>query len=127
MKKGLLTLAAALMMLAPFSASAARFVVVGRPYFGGYYAPFWGAYWGPYWGPYGYTYTPNSGDVKLDTKVKDAQVFINGSYAGTTSENKTMHLRPGNYNLEIKENGADRYSESIYVVAGRTLKLHPEL
>ena len=65
--------------------------------------------------------------MKLDTKVKDAQVFINGSYAGTTAENKTMHLRPGNYNLEIKENGANRYAESIYVVAGRTLKLHPEL
>jgi hypothetical protein len=123
MKKRLLTLAAALMMLAPFSASAAR-IFIG----GGFYAPYWGGYWGPYWGPaYGYSYAPNSGEVKLDTKVKDAQVFINGSYAGTTSENKTMHLRPGNYNLEIKEGGANRYAESIYVVAGRTLKLHPEL
>jgi len=131
MKKGLLILAAALMTLAPISASAAGRVIVGfgRPYFyGGFYAPYWGAYWGPYWGPYyGYMYAPNSGEVKLDTKVKDAQVFINGAYAGTTGENKTMHLRPGNYNLEIKENGADRYSESIYVTAGRTLKLHPEL
>ena len=107
MKKTLLVLAAALMTLAPFSASAARVgVFVGRPYFGGFYNPYWGAYWGPYWGPYGYTYAPNSGEVKLDTKVKDAQVFINGSYAGTTGENKSMHLRPGNYNLEIKDNTA---------------------
>src|SRR5689334_13616057 len=107
MRKGLLVLATALMTMAPISATAAvrGFVVVGRPYYGGWYRPFWGPYWGPYWGVYGpaYGYIPNSGEVKLDTKVKDAQVFINGAYAGTTKENKTMHLRPGNYNIEIRE------------------------
>ena len=130
MKKGLLILGAALMTLAPMSASAAvrGVVVVGRPYYGGFYRPFWGSYWGPYWGPYyGYSYAPNSGEVKLDTKVKDAQVFINGAYAGTTHENKSMHLRPGNYNIEIKEGGHTQYAERVYVVAGKTLKLHPEL
>src|SRR5215471_13097622 len=111
MKKTLLILGAALMTLAPMSASAAvrGVVVVGRPYYGygyGFYRPFWGPYWGPYWGGvYGYSWAPNSGEVKLDTKVKDAQVFINGAYAGTTHENKSMHLRPGNYNIEIKEAG----------------------
>jgi hypothetical protein len=131
MKKGLLILAASLMTLAPISASAAvrGFVVVGRPYYGGFYRPFWGPYWGAYYGPawgWGY-YAPNAGDVKLDTKVKDAQVFVNGAYAGTTHENKTMHLRPGNYNIEIKENGKTMYGEQVYVVAGKTLHLHPEL
>src|ERR1041384_1186635 len=128
MKKHLLVLAAALMTLAPISASAAvrGVVVVGRPYYGGFYRPFWGPYWGPaYFGGY-YAY-PNSGEVKLDTKVKDAQVFINGAYAGTTHENKTMHLRPGSYNIEIKEAGATHFAERVYVVAGKTLKLHPEL
>jgi hypothetical protein len=78
MKKTLLILAAALMMMAPVGASAAVRVFVGGPVvYGGWYAP----YWGPYWGPYGYrAYYPNAGEVKLDTKVKDAQVFINGSY-----------------------------------------------
>ena len=127
MKKGLLILSVALMTLAPMSASAAirGFVVVGRPYYGGYYAPFWGPYWGGYWGP-AYAY-PNSGEVKIDTKVKDAQVFINGAYAGTTRENKSMHLRPGNYNIEIREAGTTQYAEKVYVVAGKTLHLHPEI
>ena len=127
MKKGLLILSVALMTLAPMSASAAirGFVVVGRPYYGGYYAPFWGPYWGGYWGP-AYAY-PNSGEVKIDTKVKDAQVFINGAYAGTTHENKSMHLRPGNYNIEIREAGTTQYAEKVYVVAGKTLHLHPEI
>ena len=124
MKKGLMTLAVALMMLAPMSASAAirGFVVVGGPYYGGWYRPYWGPYWGPGWG-----YWPNSGEVKLDTKVKDAQVFINGAYAGTTHENKTMHLRPGSYNIEIREGTATPFSQKVYVAAGKTLHLHPEL
>ena len=125
MKKGLLILAAALMTLAPVSSSSAvrGFVVVGRPYYGGgFYRP----YWGPYWGPTYYGYS-NSGEVKLDTKVKDAQVFINGAYAGTTKENKSMHLRPGTYNVEIREAGRTQFAEKVYVVAGKTLKLHPEL
>ena len=129
MKKSMLVLAAALMTLAPLSASAAvrGFVVVGRPYYG-WYAPYWGPYWGygpAYYGPY-YTH-PNAGEVKLDTKVKDAEVFINGSYAGTTKQNKSMYLRSGSYNLEIREAGRTAYAEKIYVVAGKTLKLHPEL
>ena len=99
----------------------AGFVVVGRPYYGGYYRP----YWGPAWG--GYYANSNSGEVKLDTKVKDAGVFINGAYAGTTHDNKTMHLRPGTYNIEIKEAGSTRYAEKVYVVTGKTLHLHPEL
>ena len=124
MKKGLLSLAAGLMMLAPMSAPAAvrGFVVVGRPYYGGWYRP----YWGPYWGPAYYSH-PNAGEVKLDTKVKDAEVFINGAYAGTTHQNKTMYLRPGSYNIEIREGGRTQYAERIYVVADKTLKLHPEL
>lgn len=127
MKKGLMILAGALMALAPMTASAwVRFgVAVPGPVFytPGWYAPYWGAYWGP--GPY-YAF-PNSGDVKLDTKVKDAQVFIDGSYAGTTKENKTMHLRPGSYNIEIKQNGQTAFSQEVYVAAGKTIHLQPEL
>ena len=131
MKKGLLVLTAAVMALAPFSASAAMVrggvVVVGpRFYGGGFYNPYWGSYWGPaYMGPY-YAY-PNSGEVKLDTKVKDAQVFINGSYAGTTHDNRTMHLRPGAYNIEIREGGQTPFAEKVFVVAGKTLHLQPQL
>jgi len=129
MKKGMLILAAALMTFVPINASAAirGFVVVGRPFYGGDYGGGDSPFWGPYWGPYGFYGYPNAGEVKLDTKVKDAQVFINGSYAGTTHENKTMHLRPGTYNIEIREGGRTPFAERVYIVAGKTLHLHPEL
>ena len=70
---------------------------------------------------------PDSGEVKLDTRVKDAQVFINGSYAGTTHHNKSMHVRPGSYNIEIREAGHTQFTERVYVVAGKTMHLHPAL
>ena len=85
MKKGLLALALALMTFGPVSSSAAVRVgvAVGRPFYGGFYRPYYGAYWGPYWGPYyngGYYYVnSNAGEVKLDTKAKDAEVFIDGA------------------------------------------------
>ena len=128
MSKKLLVLASALMTLAPLGASAAirGVVVVGRPYFGGWYRPFWGPYWAPYGGPVYYGH-PNAGEVKLETKVKDAQVFINGAYAGTTHDNRSMYLRPGNYNLEIRLGGRTQYAERIYVVAGKTLRIRPLL
>jgi hypothetical protein len=99
---------------------------VGRPYYGGSYRPFWGPYWGTGYGTAYFAY-PNAGDVKLDTKVKDAGVFINGAYAGTTHDNKTMHLRPGSCNIEIREAGRTAFAEKVYVVSGKTLHLHPEL
>src|SRR5579872_2816971 len=126
MKKGLLILSVALMTLVPMSSSAAVRVIVGGPVvYGGWYRPFWGPYWAPY-GYYGYGYYPNAGEVKIDTKVKDAQVFINGAYAGTTHENKTMRLRPGSYNIEIRENGTTPFAQKVFVAAGKTVHLHPE-
>jgi hypothetical protein len=138
MKKVLLGIAAAaLMMLVPASASARGFggrAVIGGPFIGGYWGG--GPYWGGYWGPYGYAYSPwgagyygypNAGEIKLDTKVKDAQVFINGAFAGTTKEAKKMHLRPGSYDIQIREGGKTQFDQKVYVAAGQTLHLHPEL
>lgn len=130
MKKTLLVLTAAMMSLIPMSASAAfrgGVVVANRPFYGGgFYRPYWGGYWGPGYAP-AYIANPNAGEVKLETKVKNAEVFINGSFAGTTHDNKTMHLRPGSYRIEIREEGSTRFAEQIYVVAGKTLHLNPAL
>ncbi|MGA2580687.1 MAG: PEGA domain-containing protein [Bryobacteraceae bacterium] len=121
MKKGLLILTVALMTLAPISASAAIRGFVGV---GGYWGPYWGSYWGPAYYGYGY---PAAGEVKLDTKVKNAEVFINGAFAGMTQQAKSMPLRPGTYNIEVRELGQTKFTEQVYVVPGKTLHLHPQL
>lgn len=129
MRKGLLIAAAAFISVVPMMAQPAvnGILAVGRPYYG-WYDPFWGPYWGygpGYWGPY--YVQPNAGEVKLETKVKTADVFINGSYAGTTKHNREMFLRPGTYSIEIREGGRTRFAKKVFVVAGKTLKLRPEL
>jgi len=129
MKKAMSAVALVLLPLVPASGLAGG-LGRGNVFFGG---GFWGrGFWGPYWGPSayggpGYYAYPNTGEVKLDTKVKDAQVFINGAYAGTTQEDKKMHLRPGTYNIEIREAGHTQYAEKVYVASGKTLHLHPGL
>lgn len=74
-------------------------VMVGPMYggfgYGGFYGP-WGGLWGP-WGPgyYGgfgvYDSHPNSGQVKFDTKQKDAQVYI-GRCASWNREGHEVHV-----------------------------------
>lgn len=128
MKKVLLASIAALMLAAPLVAQPRHFVLV-RPAFGwGWGSPYWGAY--PYYGyPYGYGYYagPQTGEVKFDTKDKDTQVFINDAYAGTVGKLKKLELRPGPYNIELRGSGQPTYAEKIYVVAGKTLHLKPDV
>ena len=123
MKKMMLLVAAAAMTLAPMTASAARVVVFGGP---GFYGPgFYGSYWGPYGRPvYGYT---SLGEVKIDTKSKNGEVFVNGAFAGSTKDARTMHLVQGTYNIEVRQSGAPVLNEQVFVTAGKTIHLHPAL
>jgi hypothetical protein len=122
MKKLMTIVAAAAMALAPMTASAARVVFVGRPFVS---AGFYGPYWGPYWGP-AYAY-PVSGEVKIDTKSKIDEVFIDGAFAGTTKDMKTIHLRQGTYNIEVRHDGQYTINEKVFVAAGKTVRLQPAL
>jgi len=120
MKRVLMLVAATVMALAPMTASAARvFVGVGGPYWGPAY---YGSYWGPVYGAY-----PSAvfGEVKFDTKAKDAQVFVNGAFAGTIKEAKTLHLRQGSYNIEVRRGGEPSFTEQVFVTAGKTVHLQP--
>jgi hypothetical protein len=125
MKKLVMIGLTALLLMAPLAASARVGVFVG-PRFGlGWYSPYWGAY--PY-GYYGYGYgAPVTGAVKFDTHVKDAEVYINGAYAGTVAHVKTMNLRPGSYDIEVRAVGRAQFDRKVYVTAGKTLHLNPDL
>jgi hypothetical protein len=37
-----------------------------------------------------------------------------------------MWLRPDKYDLEIRAPGGAQFAERIYVVAGKTLRVHPD-
>ncbi len=131
-----LVLGAFLIMALPASAHG-RFrggAIVVRPaigFWGGWYDPF---YWGPYgwYGPYyGYgaypAYYSNVGELKLKTNVKDADVYIDGAFAGKAAKLKSLRLRPKAYDLEIRAAGYVPYRERLYVTAGKTLKVQVDL
>jgi PEGA domain len=65
--------------------------------------------------------------VKFDTAVKDAEVYINGAYAGTVGKLKTLNLRPGSYDIEVRAVGRTQFEEKVYIAAGKTLHLNPDL
>src|SRR5258708_30489575 len=113
-----------LMALLPAAAFArGRGVVVVGPGF----APY--GWYGPYYGPYSYgPYSiANAGQVKLDTQVKEAEVFIEGSYAGKVRELKTMMMRPASYDISVRAPGRETFEQKVYVVAGETFFVYPAL
>ena len=89
-------------------------------YFGpGFYAPGW-------YEPYGFVPGPNAGKVKLDTKMKDALVYVDGGYAGKVGQLGTFPLRPGTHDVELRAaEGQTLFQEHIDVIAGKTVTLKP--
>jgi hypothetical protein len=130
MKKLLTTGILVTLLLAPLGAFARPgHVVVVSPAFGWGYrgGPYWGSYWGPYpyYGYYGYPAA--TGTLKFHTDVKDAEVYIDGAYAGTVGKLKTMYLRPGSYDIEVRAAGRAQFDQKVYIAAGKTLNLSPPL
>jgi hypothetical protein len=125
MLRKLLFVCAALIVTLPASA-AVRYVRGGFG-FGPAFGP-WGYWYAPYYyGGYPVVSHPHAGLVKLDTKVKNAEIFIDGAYAGTSGDLKAMWLQQGAYNLEVRSPGCAPYAQRIYVVNGKTVHVRPEL
>jgi len=99
----------------------------------GLWAPFYpGVFaWDPFlYSPYynsGFAWGPNMGEVKLHASLKNAEVFLDGAYAGSVSERKSMWLDPGAYNIEVRAPGRPAYVKRIYVLSGKSLRLNAKM
>jgi hypothetical protein len=97
----------------------------------GFYAPGWygmGFYGLGWYEPYGFVAAPNAGQVKFDTKNKDAQVYVDNGYAGTVGQLGTFPLKAGTHDIELRApDGQTIYQEHIDVIAGKTLKIKPQI
>lgn len=115
--------------------------VHGSVYVGGYYGygywgyPYWGIGWGyPYWyGPWGYPYwgypyyddpTP---EIRLEVKPKQAQVYVDGYYAGIVDDFdgtfQRLRLRPGNHELVLYLEGYRTVKQNIHVGSRQDSKI----
>jgi|ERR1051325_1536315 hypothetical protein len=83
--------------------------------------------------PYGgyYSYPPryvaaNYGEVKIEAhhRDKDANVYIDGGFAANLRDHHRFALRPGNHDIELRDNGGETiYQERVAVTIGETTKL----
>jgi hypothetical protein len=132
LKKRLLGLVLLGASLAVTSQAAPVRYRVGVGFGRGYWGPGWGYGYGPYGyygfggGPVFYNSHPNAGQLKFDTKQKEARVYIDGGFAGEVRDAKGLWLRAGTHDVEVRGavNGED-YSEQIYVAPGKTLHVRP--
>jgi hypothetical protein len=120
----------ALLTLAPAASAGGRGFFV-RPYYHLYAYPSWGWGFGPWYGPYwwggGYYPYPRTGEVKIETKEKGNSIYIDGGYAGVTGKLKNFRLKPGNHTIELRSpSGQKIYQERVYVIPGKTLKIHAD-
>lgn len=111
---------------------------------GGYYydAYGWGgAGWGPGWG-YGYRgayggyggyagYGYDLGRLRLQVRPRDAEVFIDGYYAGQVDDFdgrlQGLSLETGGYSVEVRKAGWETLTFDVRVTPGRTTTYRGEL
>ena len=122
-----LTLMIAIVAL-PQTGAAQR--VFFRPY------AVYGYGWGPAWySPY-YSYPgyypvarvyavgPRTGEVKIETHLKDASVYVDGGFAGSTGKLKQFHLQLGNHDIEVRNSaGQTLFRDKVQVLPGKTVDI----
>jgi hypothetical protein len=100
--------------------------------------PFYGTYGYGYGGNYGYgPYSPwqvsgyDIGSVRLKIKPRDAQVFVDGNYAGLVDDFdgtfQSLRLEQGGHKIEIHMPGFEDLELDVHVQPGRTLTLSEQL
>jgi len=125
----LATLSLILVLVALPQIGAAQRIVV-RPVVRPYVAYGWGPAWyAPYYYPryyYSgvYAVRPSGGDVKIETHMKDASVYVDGGFAGTAGKLKSFSLQPGNHDIEIRSTaGQTLFHDRVHVIAGKTVDI----
>lgn len=100
------------------------------PYSVGWYSPFfYGSFYSPFYGPYygNFAYATDKGEVKINANPKDAQVFLDGAYAGKADHLKDIWLDSGAYDLSLSAPGMETFHQRIYVISGKKLKIDARL
>jgi PEGA domain len=99
---------------------------------GGYYGNNWGGYYGggfggfgggygAYGGPFGWSI----GGVRMKVSPKDAEVYVDGYYAGIVDDFDGMwqqlRLDEGGYQIEVRKPGLTTLTFDVMVQPGRTI------
>jgi len=88
----------------------------------GYGYPYYG------YGGYGYGYPYDiSASLRLQVSPREAEVFVDGYYAGTVDDFdgtfQRLHLGPGEHDLELFMMGHRSYQQKVYLQPGKTFSV----
>jgi PEGA domain-containing protein len=103
----------------PFAFSVG-FGCCGYPYYGY-----------PYYGyPYGYAYD-GAASLRLQVSPREAEVFVDGYYAGTVDDFdgtfQRLRVEPGEHDLELFMPGHRSYQQKVYTQPGKTFNVRHEM
>ena len=80
--------------------------------------------------PFLYTYPPeymneNFGYVKIDSKERDASLYVDGGFADKLEKARKFALKPGTHDIELRDSdGRVIYQQRVAVLPGKTTTLH---
>lgn len=98
---------------------------------GGYYGSNWGGYYGGGYGSYGGPYGWSIGGVRLKVNERDAEVYVDGYYAGIVDDFdgiwQQLRLDDGGYRVEIRKPGFETLVFDVRVQPGRTITYRGEM
>jgi PEGA domain len=109
-------------------------VVLGGGFYSPYYDPFFFAdpWFGGYQYPirpygYGYRFAEPDASVRLEVKPKEAEVFVDGYYAGVVDDfNGTfqrLNVPPGEHEIELWLDGYRTVKQKVYLTRDNTFKV----
>jgi hypothetical protein len=106
-------------------------VVVGGGYYGSYlYADPWYGFQYPYPpAPYGYGYRPVAPDssVRFDVKPKNAEVYVDGFYAGIVNDFsgtfQRLRTEPGEHEIALWLEGYVTVRQKVYLTPDNTFRI----
>lgn len=112
-------------------------VVVAR---GGFYSPFYDPWFGPGWGwgwggsPWGWggwSVAPPQASLRLDIRPRDAQVYVDGYFAGDVDQFdgalQRLRLPPGQHEIVVYREGYRSHRERLYMPVNSSRKVTRDL
>ena len=99
---------------------------VGYGYYGYYGYPY-GVYGYPPYGGYPYRYTATDSSMRLEVTPKEAEVYVDGYYAGVVDDFdgtfQRLRVPPGSHELTLYHDGYRAVHQTIFLQADSTFKV----